>query len=322
MHSPAAKLIPGGMIFYGSVDKPTSMTLRTVFIGLMLFTFFPLLAQNDTLSPIKVDTLAIRDTTVATSTETTTAIKEPVYQIKPGVDIPLTAVTAGWSLYAFTQIYSKDPSSQEQILNLRESDINSFDRGAVRPFSESLDRVSYYTFFGVMPMPFIFLTGKKTSKDFFKLTFLYLEAMSITGFLYTGSVYLTDRYRPYAYSSESTMDQRTRGGAKNSFYAGHVALVATSTFFGAKVHADYNPNSKIKGLLYGLAGAATLTTAYLRYSAGQHFPSDLILGTIQGTLTGILVPHFHKKKILKNPNMSLRPYTNGYSNGLAFTYKL
>ncbi len=58
--------------------------------------------------------------------------------------------------------------------------------------------------------------------------------MSITGLFYTGSTYLTDRYRPLAYNIESR-GEAMRGGAKNSFIAGHVALVATSTFFTAKV---------------------------------------------------------------------------------------
>ena len=172
-----------------------------------------------------------------------------------------------------------------------------------------------------MPLPFLFLAFKDTRQDLFKLTFLYLEAMSITGFLYTGSVYLTDRFRPYAYSEETPMTWRTRGGAKNSFYAGHVALVATSTFFMAKVYADYNPDSKIKWLVYGLAGAATGTMAYLRHRGGFHFPSDIILGVTQGTLTGILVPHFHKNKLIKDPNLSLLPYSNGQANGLTLVYK-
>jgi len=140
--------------------------------------------------------------------------------------------------------------------------------------------------------------------------------------LYTGSVYFVDRYRPYAYSDGSTIDQRTRGGAKNSFYAGHVALVATSTFFMAKVYADYHPDSRSKWVFYSLAGAATGVTAYLRYRAGQHFPTDLLLGTVQGTLTGLLVPEFHKCKILKDEKLSILPYSTGKTHGLAFVYKL
>jgi len=286
-----------------------------------LFLFFNMNAQNDSSLVISSDTLKVDTIPAVTNTEYKTP-NQPVYKFKPVADIPLTAITAGWSLYAFSKIYKKEHSTEEKIASLDKNNINGFDRGAVRPFSESLDRFSYYPFFAVMPMPFVFLTGKSTRKDFFKLTFLYLEAMSITGFFYTGSVYYSDRYRPYAYSSGSTMAQRTRGGAKNSFYAGHVALVATSTFFGAKVYADYHPDSKVTWLFYTLAGATTATTAYLRYAAGQHFPSDLLLGIAQGTLTGLLVPHFHKHKIIKDPNLSMVPYSDGLYHGLAMVYKL
>lgn len=285
-------------------------------------------AQTDSLQMNQQDSVTIVDTlrmnagTMGTIFPTpNTETKHPIYKIKPAIDIPVFAVGAGWSLYALQKIYSKPPSTEEEILNLDKNDINAFDRWAVRPFSESLDRASYYPFFASMPLPFLFLFGN-TKKDFFKLGFLYLEAMSVTGFLYTGSVYFVDRYRPYAYTDESTMDQRTRGGAKNSFYAGHVALVGTSTFFMAKVYADYHPDSKAKWVFYTLAGATTGATAYLRYRAGQHFPSDILLGIAQGTLTGLLVPQFHKHRLIKDPNLSILPFGNGKSLGFSLAYKL
>ena len=246
---------------------------------------------------------------------------QSIYKLKPAVDIPLFAINAGWSGYAFTKIYSKDRSSEEKILSLDKNDINGFDRWAVRPHSERLSKNSNFIFAGAIPLPLLFLTGKETRKDFLKLTFLYLEAMSVTGFLYTGSVYLTNRYRPYAYSEETPMTWRTRGGAKNSFYAGHVALVATSTFFMAKVYSDYYPDSKVKWLFYSVAGLATGSIGYFRHRGGFHFPSDILLGITQGTLTGILVPHFHKNPLIKNPNVKIMPYSNGESNGFALIYK-
>lgn len=293
---------------------------------LMMFTSLTW-AQNDTLgasppdSVVDVVTPVILDSPGTNLPTLASGKKQPVYKFKPGVDIPVFVIGAGWSGYAFTKIYSKPHSTEEQILNLNKNDINGFDRWAVRPFSESVDKISYYPFFASMPLPFLFLFGN-TKKDFFKLTGLYLEAMSITGFFYTGSVYFFDRYRPYAYSDESTMDQRTRGGAKNSFYAGHVALVATSTFFMAKVYADYHPESKAKWVFYTLAGSTTALTTYLRYRAGQHFPTDLLLGMVQGTLTGLLVPHFHKNKLIKNSNISIVPFSNGRNLGLSMIYRL
>ena len=289
----------------------------TVAIILYSFSF----AQEDSVRVMKIDSLPVADTVAIDTSVKNVEIKQQIYSLKPAVDIPLFAVGAGWSGYAFTKIYSKDRSTEDQILSLDKNDINRFDRWAVRPYSEEVGTASDYIFYGSMALPLLFLPVKETSKDFFKLSFLYLEAMSITGLLYTGSVYLTNRYRPYAYSDETDMTWRTRGGAKNSFYAGHVALVATSTFFMAKVYGDYYPQSKAKWLFYSAAGLATGTMAYLRHRGGFHFPTDILLGITQGTLTGILVPHFHKRPLIKNPNVRIVPYSNGESNGLALTYK-
>ena len=166
---------------------------------------------------IRNDSVAVLDTLKPVIAIKSSEANQPIYKLKPAVDIPLFAINAGWSGYAFTKIYSKERSSEEKILSLDKNHINGFDRWAVRPHSETVSKNSNHIFAGAIPLPFLFLTSKETRKDFFKLTFLYLEAMSVTGFLYTGSVYLTNRYRPYAYSEETPMTWRTRGGAKKFF---------------------------------------------------------------------------------------------------------
>lgn len=281
-----------------------------------LFVFATVCAQNDSanMQRIQSDTIPIQQP--ATKEKPT-----KVYKLNPAVDIPITAVGTGWSLYAFSKIYDKDPSSEEAVLALNKSDVNRFDRWGIRRYSKTIDNISYIPFYASMPLPVLFLFDNRMRKDIAKLSFMYLEAMSVTGILYTGSTYLTNRYRPYVYSDETPLDYRTRGGGKNSFYAGHVALVATSTFFMASVYADYHPESKIKWVFYGLAGAMTGTTAVLRQAGGLHFPSDVLLGVIQGTATGLLVPRLHKNKLIKNPNLTILPFT-GPSTGLAMIYKL
>lgn len=286
-----------------------------------LFVFASVCAQNDAAN-IQSDTNIKGDTMPAVIQPAINDKPQPVYKLKPAVDIPITAIGTGWSLFAFTKIYSKDPSSEEAVLALNKSSVNGFDRWGIRPYSKKLDDISYIPFYASMPLPVLFLFDNKMRKDFAKLSFLYLETMSITGLLYTGSTYFTNRYRPYVYSSETPLDYRIRGGGKNSFYAGHVALVATSTFFMAQVYADYHPDSKAKWVFYTIAAAATGTTAYLRHEGGQHFPSDLLLGITQGTLTGLLVPRLHKNKLIKNPNLTIIPFATGQSTGLAAVYKL
>ena len=53
------------------------------------------------------------------TTTTYKRITPPVYKLKPKVDIPLTAASAGWTMYAFSKIYKKDPSTEHQIQQLK-----------------------------------------------------------------------------------------------------------------------------------------------------------------------------------------------------------
>ncbi len=289
------------------------------------------IAQEDT-SIIKTDSAAVSsalaDTTepepLTTMSLNTVKVKKErpgqVYRLNAGADITISAISAGWSAFAFTKIYSKDPSTGEQILNLREENVPGFDRWAIKPYNEKIDKASYIPFYAAMPAPLLLMFDKKIRQDGWKVMFLYFETMAVTGLIYTGSMYLTNRYRPYAYRDESPMDKRTSGNAKNSFYAGHVHLVGSSMFFIAKVWSDYHPESNAKWLFYTGAAAITGVTALMRHQAGMHFPSDLLIGAGLGAATGILVPALHKNKSADD-RLSLFPYFgNGSKGGISLVY--
>ena len=244
------------------------------------------------------------------------------YTIKAKVDIPVLVGGGAFTLFNFSRISKKTASSPAFVTGLKKSDVNWFDRWGVRAYSEKTDNQSYIPFFVSMPLPIIvFGIDKKMRKDFFKLSFLYAEAMTITGVLYSAGAAYTNRLRPLVYSPETPMEKRISSESKKSFFAGHVALVATSTFFVARVLSDYHPESKLKWLYYSIAGAATFTTAYLRQAAGEHFFSDILLGTAVGTLSGLLTPALHQRKLIKNQRLSILPF-GGHGAGLAAIYKL
>jgi membrane-associated phospholipid phosphatase len=246
--------------------------------------------------------------------------RRDVYKLKAAVDIPLTAAGIAWSLYAFPKIYDKENSTIAQIQSLNVNNINGFDRWAAAKYSEKADATSDIFFYASIPMPLLLLADKDIRKDAAKIGFLYLETLSVTGIFYTATPYMVDRYRPFAYNTSVPMDQRVSGNARNSFLAGHPALVGTTTFFMAKIYSDYHPESNFKYVLFGVAIAATGTTAYLRHRAGRHFPSDLLTGMTVGTLSGILVPHFHKNKDFKKQHLSILPYS-GQSHGIVANYR-
>jgi len=249
---------------------------------------------------------------------------EHMYNIKPWIDIPATVVFAGFSMYGFKVIYGRDSISATTVLSLNKNDVNSFDRSSTDNYSEKAKNTSDLFFYGSMPLPLLLYLDKNVRKDGLRVGLLYVEALGITGVFYTGGAMIANRYRPITYNPNVPMSVRTSGGNKNSFPGGHPALVATSTFFMAKVYADYHPNMKFKWVLYTVAGGLTATTAYLRYKAGYHFKTDLIAGVAFGTLSGILVPHFHKNKSRNKNIAKLSIFPNYQNNSTGFTafYKL
>ncbi len=247
---------------------------------------------------------------------------QKVYNIKPWIDIPATVVAAGLSLNGMRIIYGRDAVPESEILALRKNNVNSFDRPVTRNHSLSAKSASDKFFYGSMPLPLLLLFDKDIRKDGLKIGLLYLQAMGTIGTIYTTSAMIANRFRPYAYNPEVLMDKRTRGGARNSFFAGHPAVVATSTFFMAKVYADYHPSMRNKWILYALAGSIAGTTGYLRIKAGEHFYTDVIVGVTIGTAVGILIPHIHKNKQGKSRKLTLLPNYQHGSGGFTALYKL
>src|SRR5437016_3448176 len=121
------------------------MSKATIVILSFILLFLNTNAQNDSIAKARVDTskpdslARIPQPVVKTSQSTTTT---KVYHFNPAVDIPVIAVGSGWSLYALTKIYQKGASTEQQIMNLKTTDIPPIDRSAVRPYSHSLDSAS------------------------------------------------------------------------------------------------------------------------------------------------------------------------------------
>jgi hypothetical protein len=244
-----------------------------------------------------------------------------VYTTKPSVDIPLVVGGAALDLYNFGQISTKNSTSLAKLQSLKISNLDWFDRWAVHPYSHSIDQLSYVPFYVAIPLPLIvFGIDSRMRQDFWKLTYLYGEAMILTGVVYTSSVHWVSRLRPLTYESASPIEERTSSNSRNSFFAGHVALVGTSVFFVAQAYADYHPDSHYKWAFYAGAAAITGLTGYWRNRAGEHFPTDVGLGAVVGVASGLLKPMLHRTKLL-NKKLTLLPFS-AKGKGFSLLYHL
>jgi membrane-associated phospholipid phosphatase len=81
-----------------------------------------------------------------------------------------------------------------------------------------------------------------------------------------------------------------------SFFSGHASTVAaigaTATYL-AFVRSRESPRPWIT---LGLATALSAFVSYERVRAGEHFPTDVIAGSMAGAAIGVLVPHLHRHK--------------------------
>ncbi len=230
--------------------------------------------------------------------------KKEIYWLSSGISV----LGLGYGLGTTTKSLKAD-----EILNLKPTNINSFDRFATENYDIEIQKLSdgflYSSFAGAIP----FLFDKKVRKDIVVLGVIYTEAATITAGTTLLTKFLTDRNRPFVYNPNAGLDEKMRRQARHSFFSGHTSIAAMNTFFIAKVFSDYHPDSKYKPLVWAGAVLIPAATGYARVEGGKHFPTDVLAGYAVGALAGYFVPHFHKKKNQKDLVFHIYPSPFGLS---------
>lgn len=246
------------------------------------------------------------------------------YEWKWARDGVWTGTALGLTATGLIIIQNKEGFTDEELERIlaNQENINFLDRWVAGKDSQKASDISDIPFFISFAAPLALMLEDNVNDNFGTVTGMYLQSLATTSALFTLSAGLTKRARPYVYSDESTWDRKKTITATRSFYSGHVAAVATATFFTAKVYQDFNPGSPAIPYIWIGAAALPATVGYLRMQAGQHFLTDVLLGYTMGALVGILIPEMHKKN---NQDLSVDPI-GGFDvkgqqfKGLAFRY--
>jgi hypothetical protein len=228
--------------------------------------------------------------------DTTRSERVDVYRTRNMIDIPVTVLGIGGTLYGFHLRENKSDSDSMEIMKLDASQLPRMDRKVTTYNSPEASMISDVMFAEGFVLPWFLFADKKVRGEAYDYSIMYLEAMGITGTGYAMAAGLVYKYRPYAYNPDVDLKRRMNKHSRNSFYAGHVAVTAAGTFFAAKVYNDYHPDSRFRYVMWGIAGASTLGQCYARYKGGYHFASDIAIGAGLGTAAGILVPVIHKRE--------------------------
>ncbi len=189
----------------------------------------------------------------------------------------------------------KKPLTDQEINSLSVSNINAFDRNATMHYSISAAKASDVFLVSSMVLPVVLLADRDVRKDAGPVAVVYLQSTLIAGAEIQFVKGLIDRARPFVYNSSAPMSEKRKADANASFFSGHTAMTASAAAFTATVYSMYHPTSKALPYIYISAAAVPITTGYLRYRAGKHFPSDIAAGLIVGIANGFLMANLHKE---------------------------
>jgi len=239
------------------------------------------------------------------------------YQLDTKREVALLSTALGVQLAGLATIKNIEPLSIAEIELLTPSQIKSFgfDRKTVRHFSAKAHHTSDFFLFGSMALPVVLMADKNIRKDFWKISTMASEAFLLNAGLTTLTKGTVQRMRPFAYNPLVPIEDKMTKSARTSFFSGHTSAVSVLSFFSAKVYTDYHPDSKWKPAIWTAAAVIPATTGYLRYRAGKHFPTDVIVGYGVGAAIGILIPHLHRSN--KTRKFKVSPMAGGDAVGLS-----
>ena len=275
---------------------------------------------------IQPDTL-IDNTIDKSGTSENHPTKVDVYHVNYAVTGSIIGIGMVSDYFAIPRIKGKDDITDDELNNLNTEIINSIDQWGLRQDASQrvkLAHISDYYMSAVFLLPGLLVLNKKISKEWGDLLMMYVEGHIITFSFYNYSWLgptFNNKYRPLTYYTELPIGERQNGNNRNSFYSGHTASVAYTTFFMAKVYCDYHPDLNVgkRILIYSAAIVPAALEGYLRVRSLAHFPSDNMVGLTLGAAIGIIVPELHKKRI---KNLSVGMFNVPGGMGLSTCLKL
>lgn len=255
-----------------------------------------------------------------------THAENPPYRLNFKNEIPFI-VSSGLILgtgFLAAELNNTKPYTEQQLGNLNVMSINALDRKAVDNYSPQDATTSDFIRTGVTILPILLLSEHHTKHDITALLAMSAEVMAIT-FGVTNTVKnVVNRARPLVYNPEVPLDERIGKRSRRSFFSGHTSHTAAAAFFVAKVITDYHPNMNngTKVALWAVSSSIPAITAYLRVTAGKHFPTDVMAGYAVGAFTGWLIPHLHKVKNKESTlsKLDLNMYPSNY--GMQFSLRI
>lgn len=192
------------------------------------------------------------------------------------------------------------PLTSGEIAQLSPDRLNRFDRLATRRWSPRAGRVSDWLQFGSIAAPLALYGSENVRREAGRFGLMYLQTLVVNNGFTRVFKGLFRRTRPYVYRSDVTLEEKITREARLSFYSGHTSTAFSMLVFGAKAYREFHPGSARESYIWGATLSVASVVGILRVMAGRHFPSDVLVGALAGTLVGYGIPALHKAERMKD----------------------
>jgi membrane-associated phospholipid phosphatase len=209
--------------------------------------------------------------------------------------------------------------SVTRITSLNRNDINRFDRNATYFWNRSADKVSNVVSAALPLTPLALTIPQLKNKKWNQagtLGIMYVEVSLLTRGVTGITKSIVGRTRPYLYNTSFTPQERfdfqEHGAPKasTSFFSGHSSSAFASAVFLSKMYTDIYGKGTWSTIIWCSSLSLASVSAYCRVAAGEHFPTDVIVGAVVGSAIGYVIPTLHKKNTEK---ISLSVLPNHFS---------
>jgi len=178
------------------------------------------------------------------------------------------------------------------------------DRGAVTqkidPHAGTYSNIGLWTAYAYAVLDPI-MSGVRDGRNAFLVdAILYAESITLTGAFTQATKIGVRRPRPIDYANCSDSQTANTANCSStdlqlSFFSGHAsatgALAGTATYLA---FARSGPRSARPWITLAAGALLTSFVSYERVRSGEHFPTDVIMGSLAGAGIGVLVPHLHR----------------------------
>lgn len=224
------------------------------------------------------------------------------YEFSTSKDAYIIGLGVPLALFGYSMDLSVEPLSKSEIDKLNHMDVNPIDRIATYNYSERSAQLSDILIYTCLASPLTLLFSDKIRRDANIVYGMYAQALVFGVSLPLLSKGIFRRVRPYAYHPDVPQDKKLSADARKSFFSGHTSIAFTSMVFLSTVYSRYYPDSKTRPYIWAGSVLFAFTVGYLRIDAGYHYPTDVLMGAIVGSIVGYLIPKIHEVDNTNNLN--------------------